>query len=649
VLAVEPSLPEAISTIDDLYLTGLHLEQYRHATRSPEPYWIEALRRDPSDLRSNHAMAKANLKRGEYALAGAHIRTAIARATKLNGNPYDGEIFYTLGLILRRLDKLDEAYAAFYKSTWNAAWRSAGYHAVAEIDAVRGDIHLAIEHLELSLKTNADNLNARNLLATLLLKAGKEDAAHDILAYTSDLDRLDLWSRFLDGVPLPENGHQLLALGLQMERAGAVEEAIDVFKSGLEAPNEGAAPLLHLAISRCSKRLGDQPAADRHLQAAADASPDLCFPSNLDQFGLLEYGSALLPQAARFHHYLGNFLYHKRRHEEAIQQWELAASLDAFYAQTWRNLGIAYFNIRRDGSAAQIAFGRALATAPHDVRLLYESDQLQKRLRSAPAARLKHLLSKPSMVESRDDLSVELASLFNQTGQPAEALKIILSRQFQPWEGGEGLVLAQYTEAHLELGKAALATGRLDDAVDHFTQALLPPASLGEARHLLANNSHIYYWLGEALAARKEHDQAVAMYERSAAQLADFQAMAVQPFSEMTYWSGLSLKRLGREQQANELFASMRRYAEELEQQTAKIDYFATSLPTLLLFEEDLDARLKTHARLLRSIALSGLVEHAQASSLIEQVLQDDPNNLFAIHFAEQTRTPHVAHAGSTG
>ena len=42
-------LPQDIKTTEQLYLTGLHLEQYRHATYSPVDYYEEALRRDPLD------------------------------------------------------------------------------------------------------------------------------------------------------------------------------------------------------------------------------------------------------------------------------------------------------------------------------------------------------------------------------------------------------------------------------------------------------------------------------------------------------------------------------------------------------------------------------------------------------------------------
>ena len=99
--ATEPPAPEEIASNDELFITGLHLEQYRHATRSPVPYWREALRRDPLDARCNNAMGLWHLRRGEFAEAEAHFRKAIERLTRRNPNPYDGEAYYNLGLCLR--------------------------------------------------------------------------------------------------------------------------------------------------------------------------------------------------------------------------------------------------------------------------------------------------------------------------------------------------------------------------------------------------------------------------------------------------------------------------------------------------------------------------------------------------------------------
>src|SRR5581483_9367995 len=101
---------------DELYLTGLHLEQYRHATRSPEAYWRESLRRDPHDSRANNALGRLCLRRGEFAEATRYFRTTIARLTARNPNPYDSEPYYNLGMALFFQDRIDEAYDAFYKA-----------------------------------------------------------------------------------------------------------------------------------------------------------------------------------------------------------------------------------------------------------------------------------------------------------------------------------------------------------------------------------------------------------------------------------------------------------------------------------------------------------------------------------------------------
>ena len=47
--------PEEIQSLEELYLAGQHLEQYRHATFQPADYYLEGLRRDPTDIRLNNA------------------------------------------------------------------------------------------------------------------------------------------------------------------------------------------------------------------------------------------------------------------------------------------------------------------------------------------------------------------------------------------------------------------------------------------------------------------------------------------------------------------------------------------------------------------------------------------------------------------
>ena len=65
----------------------------------------------------------------------------------------------------------------------------------------------------------------------------------------------------------------------------------------------------------------------------------------------------------------------------------------------------------------------------------------------------------------------------------------------------------------------------------------------------------------------------------------------------------------------------------------AKIDYFATSLPTMLLFDEDLQARQTFTARFMQAQAFVGLGRKAEARSLLMSLLKSDPNHTAARDF----------------
>jgi tetratricopeptide (TPR) repeat protein len=116
-------LPQDIKTNEQLYLTGLHLEQYRHATWSALDYYEEALRRDPMDVRCNNAVGLWYLRRGRFAKAEPYLRTAVKVLQKRNLNPYDGEPIYNLALCLKYQGQYDEAYDWANMRRWNAAWQ----------------------------------------------------------------------------------------------------------------------------------------------------------------------------------------------------------------------------------------------------------------------------------------------------------------------------------------------------------------------------------------------------------------------------------------------------------------------------------------------------------------------------------------------
>jgi tetratricopeptide (TPR) repeat protein len=621
VVAREPQPPKEVESVEELYLIGLHLEQYRHATRMPEIYWTEALRRDPHESRIRTAMGLLHLRRGEFDQAAQHFHAAIARLTALNSNSRDGEAFYNLGLACRYQGRDKDAYDAFYKATWNAAWRAPAYLALAESDATRKEWTKAAEHLQRSLRADADNLNARNLLSLVLRKSGSTASADLILDEALALDPLDIAARWGRGIQ-PANNQECLDLSFDLMRAGLQEEACLVLQGADKNAQDGSVPIILFTLAYVQEKLADSRAAQT-LEHAASASVEYCFPSRLEELIVLEWALAKAPILWTPSYLLGNLFYDKRRYDEAIQHWQTAASQNSAFATVHRNLGIAHFNVRQDPQHALKSFDTAFAANTRDARVLYERDQLWKRTGRSAQERLSELLRYPELVEARDDLSVEVAALLNQVGKANEALHLLLSRRFQPWEGGEGLVLSQYVRAHLLLGRHLLDRGDCEAARNHFFDALQSPHNLGEAKHLLANQSDIYFWLGESMHGSDE-EQAEAWWLRAARHKGDFQQMSVQDISEMTYWTALALDRLGRDGEANALFSRIYDYSLKLDATEPKIDYFATSLPAMLLFNEDLVRRNHIDANFLRAQALAGFGRLSESQELLHEVLNLD-------------------------
>ncbi|MBM3874491.1 MAG: DUF5107 domain-containing protein [Verrucomicrobia bacterium] len=643
--ASEPPLPEAVGGADELFLIGLHLEQYRHATRPPEAYWQEALRRDDGDSRCHLALGRWHLRRGEFGPAESHLRASLARLTRRNPNPADGEAFYQLGrcLVLQaggattaetRQAKLSDAYAAFYKATWNHAWQAAGFHALAELDCRRLDWTAALDHLERALRVNTDNLRARNLRALALRRLGREAEAAETIRGTLALDPLDHWGRLLANQPFSGDTQVRLDLALDFARAGFFDEAERLLAAATPEPLSGTAPLVAYYRAWLSQLGGEKPDAIRaHLRAGARTPGDYCFPARLEEQAILRHALAVNPRDSRAHAALGHWLYDRRRHREAITHWKSAVRLAPRDAVVWRCLGLGYINILGKPAAARRAYAAARRAAPRDARLLYEADQLAKRLGISSALRRRELLRHPALVAARDDLSLELCALHNQLGQPALALPIISTRRFQPWEGGEGQALGQHTRTRLLLGRAALADGDAATARAEFSLALTAPEHLGEARHLLANQSEIHFWLGEACAASGDHPAARTHWHSAASFRGDFQAMSVRDFSELTYYTALAQRRLGQTARAERLLHSLLAHARRLAAAPATIDYFATSLPTMLLFSDDLPRRQRTTALFLEAQARFGLGERPVARRLLRQVLTRDPGHAPAADF----------------
>jgi len=627
----KPALePEDVESNEQLFLTAQHLEQYRHATYSPVPYYEEALRRDPKDIRNNNALGVWYLRRGQFAKAETYLKAAIATAIQRNPNPYDGESYYNLGLCLKYQNRVDEAYPAFYKAAWSHAWKDGAYFSLAQIDMLWGDYELALEHITEAITRNAHNSKAyvikaaaeRKLnhpAAATLQEALRRDGFNlGALYEAGDIELLKQLSR--------KNANSLLEYALDYAAAGLYTEAEDLLN--IVADN-GATPMIYYTLAWLSDK-ANQPAAAKWLKLASQASPYLCFPNKLEEIEILTTAIKLNPADAKAPYYLGNLFYDKRQYTDAIHYWQQSVALDDTFATALRNLGIAYFNKMNDPAKALVAYEKAFSLDTSDARVLMELDQLFKRLNYAPESRLKLLEDNLQTVLERDDLYLERITLYNFIGRYSEALDLLMARQFHPWEGGEGKVSGQYTYSLIQLARKAINSADYQQAVALLERAQTFPHNLGEGKLYGAQENDIFYWLGCAYEGLKDQENAVAYFRKATIGL-DEPAAAMfyndqQP--DKIFYQGLAWEKLGDTEKANEIFNKLVNYGIAHANDEVKIDYFAVSLPDLLIFEDDLNKRNQIHANFIKGLGYLGLKNAADAEVTFEEVLKADATHM---------------------
>jgi len=649
--AAEPPQPADVPSIEQLYLIGLHLEQYRHATRDPEPYWREALRRDAGDARSNTALAAREIRAGRYEQAEVLLRAAVERLTTLNPNPYDGEAHYRLGLLLARTGRAEEAREVLGKAAWNAAWFVPAHLAVARIDAAAHDDEEALRHVREVLARDAQQTQAWNLAAVLLGRLGRADEARAAHRKVLELDPLDWWGRHQAGEPLDADGPTCLDVALEYASVGENDTALMLLARAAQCPTvQGqvvVAPLAHYHRADLLRRTGDRRAAAEATALARAVDATWCWPSRLEDADMLVRTVAADGSDARAWAMLGHWLYAHGRRTDAIDAWERAADLDGSDPVVWRNLGVAAVNVLGDDGLAAERYARARRLAPDDARLLYESDQLARR-RGAPAQqRLAELSAHADLVERRDDLSVELVGLLTAEGQPEQGLAILRERRFQPWEGGEGQVMAAWDEVHLALARNAMVAGDAAAAVTWLRDALTAPDQLGEARHLLANCAHLYVALGDAHAAAGDLESATEAWTVAATGIGDFREMSATRYSDLTAYSIEANRRLERFSTADGLLQGLKAFADQLTATEPQVDYFATSLPSMLLFVDDLPTRRDALVRVLRAQVAFLEGDDPEARRLVDEALADDPVHARALDLRRELAAREAASAAA--
>ena len=621
--AAEAALsPEDTKTNDQLYLTGLHLEQYRHATWSALDYYEEALRRDPNDVRCLNQTGLWYLRRGRFDKAESYLRKAVKIWQKRNPNPYDGEAIFNLALALKYQGRQQEAYELFWKSTWNKAWADAGYFEAACISTAQGRYEDALDELNRCLIFNSCNHKARALKASVLRLLGRKEEALAWIEKSLLLDHFNYGCRYekylLTGIDtlkdlMRKSSQNYDELALDYVAAGLYDEARAIWDIAIS--EDAVSPMTYYYLGRYEK--------------AEQADSYCCFPNRLEDVLALETAKVKNPKGAKAPYYLGCLYYDKRQYDLAIENWELSAKLDPDFPTVWRNLALARFNKQNRQQEALEYMERAFHLDETDSRVLMELDQLYKRLQKPHQERLDFLQKYPRLIAKRDDLVLEEITLLNQLGRYEEAQEKLDAHQFHPWEGGEGKVPAQYQFCRVELAKKALDKKNYEEAISLLQECLEYPPHLGEGKLYGAQENDFYYYLGIAYDAMGQQENARECWtEATKGPQEPAPAMYYNDAKpEKIFYAALAYRKLGDDAKANGLCYKLINYGKQhiFEKQT--MDYFAVSLPDLLIWEDSLDVKNRIHCLYMLALGYEGMGDHEKAERYFAEVKSMDINH----------------------
>ena len=84
--------------------------------------------------------------------------------------------------------------------------------------------------------------------------------------------------------------------------------------------------------------------------------------------------------------------------------------------------------------------------------------------------------------------------------------------------------------------------------------------------------------------------------------------------------------KLNQEKEATLRFQNLVAFADTHWNDHVKIDYFAVSLPDLLVFNEDLDRKNRLHCMFMKALGFYGLGKKNESKLLFEEALSIDPN-----------------------
>lgn len=626
-----PALPKDMTTIEELYLTGSRIQQFSNPTLNAMDYYEEALRRDPSDIRTNVAMGNTHLKNGEYTIARKYFATAIKRLTRDFTRPSNCEALYLQGITLQSLGLYEEAIDTLYRATWDQAWYSAAYLELARISCIQGNFTKALDQVNQSLSTNDCNNSAITLKASIQRRLGDLAGATNTLVQVTDHDPLDFRAGnenyLLSQKKKDQQASEQLLLDLTRKMRdfdqNYLELAVGYMNDGLYPEAEevlrrfkGKNQELSYTLGYLADRKGNKEEAAQWIKEGSAQPVDFGFPYRLETVKVLELAIQYNPNDAKPSYYLGNLLFDKQP-QKAITCWEKAVSLDPTLAIAYRNLGWGYYQFSHDVPKAIAAYEKAVDLKKDDPVYYAELDPLYE-LNNTPIERRAQLFdSVNEVVKKRDDSFVREIIVLNLAGQPERSVEYLANSVFH-FREGSSRVRDITVDAHLLMGKKYLEQKKYKEALEQFlanvetAENTKPGKYSGDPR-----SPQINYFIGLGYEAMGNKAKAKTYYQLSTIQ-------DLKDASFMKYYQGLSYLKQGNKAKAEACFKGLVEEGDKRIRKGTEVDFFAK-------FGEKESAKVQlSNAYLLKGIGYKGLDDRAKADENLQKAVDLSVSNLWA-------------------
>lgn len=633
ILPVKSPMPLAaeVSSADELYLAGVHVEQYRDPAVMPDAYWLEALKRNPYHADSLLAMAKYCYTMCRLPEAEEYARRALAELTKFNMHTQSGDPYFVLGLILEAEGNAEEAYDCYYKASWNGSAVSKAMARLSCLDLKNNHPQKALEHARKSLHRDPDNPIACVVEILALQDLGRTQDADDAIARVLQRDCLDNLVCWLENeeaffrrvVSSPDQ--TVLDMVFDLDSMGKYDLALQLLEQ--YGKHHAHTTMTLYTVAWLQQKLQQDNATALALAETSNIADT--YPSRLQEMQVLQYAIAAGAEKASF--LLGCLLYDKRQYSHAAKLFEDSIRLQPDNYMAYRSLAVAYFShlnhkdeaLKLMEKARQITFSQ---------QLLYESAVLMDLMGVSPKEKLA-LLEPHIDVITRDDLYVELAKAYNQNNEPQKAIDLLLSHTFIACEGGEHAIADQYMYGHFRLGMERIASEDYVAGYKLLESALTLPQNLGSGIWNRCKYVPYQFHMAKCLEQLGQRDQAQQIY-REILDI-DVEFFSNMHLPELPYYQALCAEALGLPQKAWNIMAEVKRkWTKEL----TRIDngFFATT-PFFISFAPEASVMRKAYYSYLLGLVKLYEGEKDAAGKLFRESHQLNSDHLFCHYYASRS------------